>query len=256
MKFCDTHTHSHISCDSTATIEAMCEGAIANGIPCITLTDHLDMNPNDAGYGFYRPEPFFEEVDAAKRKFAGRLKVLQGVEFGEPYLYPGTLAVLQARPYDVILGSIHWVDDDDPGSPVARSNPQAYFERYYAVMLAMVQAGGFDVLAHFDLPKRYLKVDMSDLPIIDDIMTVLVASDIALEINTSSLRKGLPDTLPGFAILEKYARLGGTRITFASDAHTPRDVGAGFDKARRMLVTLPQLEVGHFENRHFVRAHM
>ena len=232
----------------------MCEGALAKGLPCITFADHLDMNPNDEGYGFYQPDRSFKEIAAAKRQFAGRLKVLQGVEFGEPHLYPGTLAVLHERPYDVILGSIHWVNDDDPGSPVARSNPRAYFERYYAVMLAMVQTGGFDVLAHFDLPKRYLNVDVSDLPIIDDIMTVLAASDIALEINTSSLRKGVSDTMPGSAILEKYVQEGGTRITLASDAHTPRDIGADFDEVRRLLSTLSQLEVGHFENRRFVHS--
>lgn len=252
MKFCDTHVHSHLSVDSTASIEAMCEGAIANGIPCITFADHLDMNPNDEGYGFYQPEQFFEEIATAKRRFAGRLKVLQGVEFGEPHLYPDTLAILHERPYDVIIGSIHWVDDDFPGSDVAHADPRAYFERYYAVMLAIVRSGGFDVLGHFDFPKRYLKTNITDLPIIDEVLSALATSGIALEINTSSLRKGLPDTIPGINILEKYTRLGGTRITFGSDAHTPDDIGADFDVAQHLLSTLPQLEVGHFENRSFI----
>ena len=164
----DTHTHSHLSCDSTASIAAMCEGAVANGLAGITITDHLDMNPNDEGYNFYRAEPFFEEIAAAKRTFAGKLKVLQGVEFGEPHLYPETLAVLHARPYDVIIGSIHWVDNDFPGSDVAHANPRAYFERYYAVMLAMVKAGGFDVFGHFAVPKRYLGVNVTEFPLIDE----------------------------------------------------------------------------------------
>lgn len=254
MKFYDTHIHSHISCDSTATIAEMCEGAIANGLMGITITDHLDMNPNDEGYEYYKPAPFFEEIAEARRAFTGRLKVLQGVEFGEPHLYPETLAVLQNRPYDAIIGSIHWVGDDFPGSPVAHAGPRAYFERYYAVMLAMVQAGGFDALGHFDFPKRYLGVNVTDLPIIDEAVAALAASGIALEINTSSLRKGLSETLPGIAILEKYAHHGGTRITFGSDAHTPADAGADFDIAQQLIATLPQLTVGYFKQRQFVRV--
>jgi histidinol-phosphatase (PHP family) len=254
MRFCDTHVHSHLSVDSIASIEAMCEGAIANGIPCLTFADHLDMNPNDDGYGFYRPEQFFEEVRAAKRKFAGRLKVRQGIEFGEPHLYPDTLAVLHKRPYDVIIGSIHWVDDDFPGSHVAQSNPRTYFERYYTVMLAMVQSGGFDILGHFDFPKRYLGVNVADLPIIDAVVEALATSGIALEINTSSLRKGLPDTMPSIEILEKYTHFGGTKITLSSDAHTPDDIGASFDDVWQRLAAFPQLELGYFENRRFIRT--
>jgi len=253
MELCDTHVHSHISCDSTASIAAMCEGAIANNIACVAFTDHLDENPNDEGYRFYQPEAFFEEVDAARHAFESKLKVLRGVEFGEPHLYPETLAELHARPYDVIIGSIHWVDDVWPGDKIAHANPRAFFERYYAVMLAAVQAGGFDVLGHFDFPKRYLKTNVTDLPIINEVVAALAASGIALEINTSSLRKGLSETIPDIAILEAYARHGGTRITFGSDAHAPGDVGADFDTAQQLLAALPQLEAGYFENRRFVR---
>ena len=84
-------------------------------------------------------------------------------------------------------------------------------------MLETVRAGGFDTLAHFDLPKRYHRI-----------------------------------AVPDKEILQRYAQLGGTMITVGSDAHCPEDVGAGFDYVQDLLHDFPQFQVGYFEQRHFI----
>lgn len=250
----DCHIHSHISEDSKASLAQMCQGAIAHGLTGVAFAEHYDLNPNDSGYRFFNHARYFQEFSAVRTQFGDRLKLLKGVEFGEPHLYPEAFTEVQQQDYDVIIGSIHWAGPVFVGAKevLLTSTPRVFYESYYQIMLDMVQFGGFDILAHIDFPKRYLKTNITDLPILEDVLASLIATDIALEINTSSLRKGLPEVMPAAAILRRYAELGGRRITFGSDAHVPEDVGAGFDYARELVTQFPQFEVGYFEQRRFV----
>jgi histidinol-phosphatase (PHP family) len=254
MMICDSHTHSDLSIDSSASVEEMCKGALENDIPCIAFTDHYDLNPGDEGYNYFNPERFFREITNAKSMFGDQLTILKGIEFGEPHQYPEVFASYQQQGYDVIIGSIHWTGKFFVGSNeiLCHYTPKAFYQSYYQVMLEAVQFGGFDILAHFDFPKRYLKTNVTDLPIIDEVLQRLIDSEIALEINTSSLRKGLTETLPDRTVLQRYAELGGTKITLGSDAHIPEDIGAGFDYAFHLLKDFPQLAVGYVEQRRFV----
>ena len=77
---CDTHIHSHFSADSQ-----MCLGAISHGLHCVTFIEHVDMNPHDSGYKFFQPKRFFEKIHKIQETFAGELKILKGVEFGESF---------------------------------------------------------------------------------------------------------------------------------------------------------------------------
>jgi histidinol-phosphatase (PHP family) len=257
VKICDSHVHSRISVDSSASIESMCMGAISKGISCIAFTEHYDVHPKDETRGFFNPDRFAREIADAKKTFAHQLHILKGLEFGEPYMFSEELSALQNQDYDVILGSIHWVGDLSVCSGkevLSLCTLEELYARYYTVMLETVQCGGFDVLAHFDLPKRYLPEMMTDFPIIEDILKLLVTSGIALEINTSSLRKGLGETMPNRDILRKYADLGGSMITIGSDAHTPEAIGAEFDSVQKLLRDFPQFEVGYFEQRRFIHS--
>jgi len=252
---CDSHIHSYYSSDSSASIDAMCQGAIGQGLTQITFTEHCDLNPNDPWYDFFDPERFVQELEVARHTFAGRLTILKGVEFSEPHLYPDRFCALQQQDYDLIMGSIHCIGDLFVGASdiLSRYTVKTLYTEYYQVMLASVHQGGFDTLAHFDFPKRYLKVNETDLPIIDEILRGLATAKIALEINTSALRKGLIESIPDRDILRRYAGAGGIRITVGSDAHTPHDVGADFQYVERLLEEFPQFEVGYFERRRFVR---
>ena len=64
---------------------------------------------------------------------------------------------------------------------------------------------------------------------------LISAADLTPEINTSSLRQGLDETMPNPATIRRYAELGGKAISFGSDSHRAEDIGAGFDTATAML---------------------
>ena len=87
-------------------------------------------------------------------------------------------------------------------------------------------------------PLRYIvgehgiEVDMSKFSDkIDEILTLLVENEKALEINTSGLRQKLGATMPEETVIRRFKQLGGEFVTVGSDAHYAKDIGAGIDVA-------------------------
>jgi histidinol-phosphatase (PHP family) len=113
----------------------------------------------------------------------------------------------------------------------------------------------FDVLGHLDVVKRYTLrfcggYDVSPCrDVIDEILKTCLAADLTPEINTSSLRQGLSETMPNLDTVRRYAELGGTCLSLGSDSHRSEDIGRDFDRAVEMLkqAGIPNLAV--FKNR-------
>lgn len=63
----------------------------------------------------------------------------------------------------------------------------------------------------------------------------MVKNDIALEINTSSLRKGLSETMPGRDLLKIYEDAGGIKVTIGGDTHLADDLSAGYAYASSLV---------------------
>jgi len=237
MTVCDVHVHTKHSCDSQAELEAYCVRAIETNVYTLCFTDHVDHNPNDDGLGFYNPEAFFRDFQRVKEKYQDRLTLLCGMEFAEPHRYPDELARFAALPYDFILGSVHfWYKDMFPSQLVKTGVPvELCYARYWDVVLAAVQAGGFDSLAHIDFPKRYYKQLIIDKEKLHEICSAMVENQICMEINTSTLRKNMPEPMPGRDILAIYRSCGGRYVTVGSDAHHPDELAAGRAQARELI---------------------
>ena len=63
----------------------------------------------------------------------------------------------------------------------------------------------------------------------------MINNNICLEINTSSLRKGLTESMPGKEILSIYKSRGGKYVTVGSDAHKPEDLAADHLYAKKLI---------------------
>jgi histidinol-phosphatase (PHP family) len=237
----DYHTHTNASCDSQAAMAEMCRAALQMGIAEIAFTEHYDLHPKDSCAGFYDPARYFETLDAARGEFGPQgLTIRAGVEVGEYHLYCAQQKpVLDAWPYDVVLGSLHWIGDDvvfDEGYFRARS-PREAIEPYFTELLAMVRLGGFDVLAHVDVFKRvahavYGAYDIEEWEdYVRPVWQACIEQGIAVEINTASLRRNIPDPHPALAGLRWYRELGGDLLTIGSDGHQPAHVGYGLETA-------------------------
>ena len=250
----DMHTHTTFSVDGKDDITTMCRYAIVKGISCICFTEHFDLNPQDYGFGFFKLNEFSKAITEVQHEFGAKLEILKGVEFGEPHLYPKEFAQIVAQDFDMILAGLHCIGPDFVGNSelIAKYTLAQIFEMYYEVVLKAVQFGGFDVLAHLDLPKRYYKT-ATDLPeILETILVTMVKNNITLEINTSPLRKGFMESAPDVINLQRYITVGGSQVTFGSDAHSGPDIAADFDYATQLLNRANGAQVGLFRKRKFI----
>lgn len=240
----DVHVHTEFSCDSEAVMEQYILKALDSGFQEICFTDHVDCNTNDYGCNYYSPERFFERYEEMKAKYDGKIEVLAGIEFGEPHLYYSKLQELLKYPYDFVIGSIHWIGDMFPCQKVREQySAKEFYALYWKEVLETVKTGGFDSLGHIDFPKRYYGEIYYTEPVINEIFKNLLDRDMVIEINTSSLRKGHAETMPGKELLEIYKANGGQYVTVGSDAHIVDDLGADYRRANELLQEVGLTEV-------------
>lgn len=231
---CDLHIHTYFSEDSREIFDEYCRQAIDTGIDCICFTDHVDNNPIDFGCGFYRPDDYFDEIQRAKEKFGDRILILSGMEFSEPHVYQREFEELKKRPYDFIIGSLHyWYEDMFPSVMIRNQvSVETCYEYYWRELLKMVETGGFDALGHMDFPKRYYGNMLFERGQIEEIFSVMLKNGIIPEVNTSSLRKGLDSTMPDAEFMKIYKSVGGGYYTTGSDAHFACDLYADIDNVK------------------------
>lgn len=222
----DVHVHTCFSCDSKTAMEDMCVSAIQKNLNVICFTDHVDHNPRDDGYEYYSAQAYFQEIERVRQKYGDRLNILSGMEFSEPHLYPSQFEEMKKLPYDFIIGSLHyWVDDLFPSEMVKKHIPlEECYAKYWAAMHRMVEYGGFDCVGHIDFPKRYYHSLQYEEENMRDLFRMIVRQRIVIEINTSSLRRGLTETMPNEALLRIYQEQGGKFVMTGSDAHCCEDL--------------------------------
>lgn len=231
---CDMHVHSAFSYDSSADMAKYCQKAEQKKIDVFCFSEHVDHNKNDEGYGYYDADKFFGEFNMIKEK--AKVEALSGIEFSEPHLYSDKLEALSKYPYDFIIGSVHYVNDIFPGSKdIERYTLKEFYDLYWLEILETVKSGGFDCLGHIDFPKRYFKALFYDEKIIIKIFETMLKNNIVLEINTSSIRKGLDEPMPGLTFLKLYSKCGGKYVTIGSDSHTEEELGEGIAYARELM---------------------
>jgi len=251
----DMHVHSNFSVDAKDDLKFMCQAAVKKGLKYICFAEHFDMNPKDCGYQYFDLEKFSEAIDSARGEFRDNLCILKGLEFGEPYLYPREFENMVKKDFDVIIGAVHWVGELFVGKKeIGESiSVEEFFERYYREVLKEVKFGGFDVLAHLDFPKRYLKQSSNQSCLTNEIFEELLKCDIALEINTSPLRRGLNESSPGEKILAEYTKAGGDKVTVGSDAHSSLDIGEGFQYVHDLIERNGRIKPGIFRKHKFIQ---
>ena len=254
----DYHLHSHFSPDSQQPITAICEQALALGIEEIAITDHADFIEYESGRDYYDPDGYFAELEQAREQFAGRLTLRAGVEIGEPHRFPDrTRELLRRYPYDVVIGSLHWV-----GRDLILSNEyfdgrdvEAAYRAYFEELLEMVKVAEFDIVGHVDVGKRYGYdvhgyYDVS--PYEEElraIYRVLVERGKGIEINHGSLRREVREAAPNLEALRWYREEGGEILTLGSDGHRPNGVGYCLGEAVKMATTAGFDRVTRFAGR-------
>ncbi|HSJ72867.1 MAG TPA: histidinol-phosphatase [Miltoncostaeaceae bacterium] len=144
-------------------------------------------------------------------------------------------AFLAARPFDVVLGSVHWIGRlaiDDPRAADWGGRPaEEVWAAYLAELVAAAGSGLFDVLSHPDLPKVFgTRMPASLEAALDEAVAAIAASGVAIECSSAGLRKPVGELYPAPALLARF-REAGVPATLSSDAHQPGDVGRDYATA-------------------------
>jgi histidinol-phosphatase (PHP family) len=247
----DNHVHTHFSWDTAdgSTMARACEQAVARGLPAIAFTEHLDFTVwldedratadglRDRHPGQQTPidvEAYWAELEECRSRFPD-LRILSGVETGEPHLFAASIAAhLRDSPVDRVLGSLHSLVEDGRLVGVTRvlwADPDGTMRRYLAELVDMIESSAvFQVLAHCDFPRRYWPggthkyVEKDYEEEYRAVFRSLATSGRAFEINTSS-------PLASADQVRWFREEGGEAVSFGSDAHQPGRVGDKFDLA-------------------------
>lgn len=221
---CDYHLHGEFSADSHVCARELVEKAIRLGYTEIAFTEHLDLLPWEvAEWGIPAIARYKTQISRLQQEFP-QLSILWGIEVGDYQLVRNYAdCLLDLYRFDLVLGSVHFLSDRTNVSvPLTAPLSLAQRRDYYEQNLDLVSTCEIDVLAHLGVYKRYYPelVDESPfLSIIQEIFARMIARNIALEVNYSSLRKNYPSIIPEPLLLSLYHNLGGKLFTIGSDSH-------------------------------------
>jgi histidinol-phosphatase (PHP family) len=242
-------------------MERSCERAREIGLPSIAFTEHVDYTvwtasraglasvPDDApvavlsnAAGQVTPPVFdaagyLSSIERCREMFP-ELRVLSGLELGEPHWHPvAAQEVLAFGEFDRVLGSLHCLPDGDrfqePNDLNGHRDPHEVVRTYLMEIARLVsRSDAFSVLAHIDYPARSWPAHLGPFdPLLFEgefryALHATAESGRALEINT---------VVPLQATVIKWWREeGGEAVTFGSDAHDPSKIAKGFADAASM----------------------
>jgi histidinol-phosphatase (PHP family) len=260
----DAHVHSEWSWDagsdpaSPGLMRRACERAVRIGVPAIVFTEHLDLedswrvDPGDMGghaealvddAGFVRlprfdVDGYLEAIGRCRSEFP-ELRILTGVEFGQPHLWDSAASeLLGSGLIDRVNGSLHMLPLEgartEPVTLYRHLDPDAVLWAYLEEVPRMVAGSDtFEVFTHIDYAARawpVAEVGPFDPRRFEEgfraAMRAIAESGRALEMNTRRLWSWVP---------QWWSEEGGKAVTFGSDAHTADAVGAYFPEAVAML---------------------
>jgi histidinol-phosphatase (PHP family) len=263
--------HPERADEAELTVERLtryCERATAAGVSEIALTEHFHRfrRGREIVEGFWRTEDneplrehmvayfdhhatadidrYVEVVVAAK---ATGLPIVAGLEVD---YYPGLMdkvaAMLDGYPFDVLLGSVHWLGTwmfDIVGSPVqaeewARRGTDSGWRAYGEAIEELAGTRTCDVLAHPDLikvtgalPDAGVRRDVEER-----IAAAAASSGMAAELSSAGYRKPVRAAYPGLSLLCRFHDLG-VPLTTASDTHGVARVASGAPELHELALS-------------------
>ncbi len=235
----DAHVHTDRSPDSDVPIDEYARQAIERNIAEIAITDHVDFDPSAPAYAFSTFAQRERTVrDAAERWGGQGVAIRFGVEVTWDRRWEADIRDHLARhAYDFVIGSVHVYRDSVFSAErvhawvAAQRSLADVVAPYFDEVAAGARTGLFDAMGHIDFVKRYLAPhvtpdQLAAVPeLYEPILTALIESGTALEVNTSGLRQEAAESYPSAAIVARFRELGGERITVGSDAHRAEHFG-------------------------------
>jgi histidinol-phosphatase (PHP family) len=238
------------------------DAARSRGVAEICMTEHV--------YRFAATREWFEQPwwrEGARNELAPYVEALQrarddagwavlvGIELDYlPDRHAELRAWAEGQPWDLVLGSVHWLGSlgvDHPDYPVWEAlEVEDVWRRYFDALAEAAATGIYDVMAHPDLAKVFGHRPSERVRelLYEEAAEAFATAGVAIEVSTAGLRKGARELYPAPAFLAACRRAG-IPATLASDAHRPEDVGRDFDLAVAALREAGYATIARFRGR-------
>jgi len=171
------------------------------------------------------------------------LPLLVGLELDHlPGANEAISEVVRGYPFDVVLGSVHWLGAwlfDAYDNPTfaeeweTRSVDDVWTE-YADAVIELARSGLVDVLAHVDVVKVAGHRPQDLVGFETRLCAAIAPTGVAVEVSSSGLRKPAHELYPSPRLL-RMLHDAGVQFTTASDAHTIDQLALDFDAVREAL---------------------
>ncbi len=252
----DFHTHTFLCHHAEGRAVDYVRAGLAAGLESVAITDHC---PSPHGYDpenrmtMADLEAYTAMVEEARSAHPGH--VLWGFEtdyYQGCHYFQSTF--LNERDLDFTLGAIHyqnfWAPEESERGLFAKSEAEHVWRRYFKLLALAASSGLYQIMAHFDLPKRKGAVpkDAFLAEVAQPALDAIARAGVAIEINTSGRQHPVHDFYPSGLLLQ-MACARGIPIVFGSDAHRPEDTGRDFAEAVAFAKRAGYRERAVFEKR-------
>jgi histidinol-phosphatase (PHP family) len=196
-------------------------------------------------------------VETALAAKAAGLPVVIGLEVD---YYPGEMdrlaALLAGYPFDVLIGSVHWIgtwllnalDWAGVQEQWASRGVERVWDSYTRSVEELAATGAVDVLAHPDLIKVEGRRPAVPAEFYDRIAEAARGCGLAAELNSAGWRHQCAEAYPAPALLARFYDYG-VPITTASDGHQREDVSWRIGDLAEMAARAGYREVTTFSGR-------
>lgn len=247
MELINTHCHTGYCGHAEGEVSEYVAMAKAAGLSTLAFTDHFPLSERFDLDGYLSvPEDkilLYQDAVRQARVENPDLEIILGCELD--YLGSFEDRVLSAAdfaPYELVLGSVHFVDGwafDDPSQRDAWEEPGAadrIWKRYFELWCDAVtdKSQPFHVMSHPDLAKKFDFYPSYDIkPLYEMAVEACAASGRMIELNTSGSYYACAEVFPAPELLALFAKAG-VPCTVGTDAHLPanvaRDIKLGYQR--------------------------
>lgn len=250
------HTHCYY-CDGIKSPREYVLEAIKRGFSSLGFSSHAPLEGQDDWT--MKPErlsDYLKEIDNLKQEFKDEINIHLGMEID--YLpSENRFEKYKGCNLDYSIGAVHmlWSDKhckyysvdstlDECSFQITDvyGSAEGYVREFYKTVRDLIKQGGFQILAHFDLIKKFNRGEMffteEEAWYREEVLKtldILKKTDIILEVNTGAVAKGYREVpYPSLWILEECKKRD-IKICLNSDVHSPEKIEYFFDEALDLI---------------------
>ena len=225
----DLHNHTPLCNHAKGTLSEYIEAAITQGTKYFGISDHAPMDFDPAyRMKFSEMANYEKSILEAKQTYHDKINILLAYEVD--YLKGHMDERVLKADVDYLIGSVHFLgtwgfDNPEFIDEYKNRDIDNIYREYFESIEALAKSNLFDIVGHLDLIKVFGYRSKTDVRILaKEAIKAIKKAGMVIELSAAGYRKPVKEAYPSDSLLELIAEYD-IPITFASDAHHPKQVG-------------------------------